>query len=134
VVSGPRAESVYTDGLIEDHRRDISEGFRALARVMRRSRTQSAERTCQLVQSAMLGSGTRADDVCIPALRRQGQRLAGVVGVGVGLTPSFWPTMNAATTSSSQLTTTTMRCLADQPATRSTTGARTWEAGSFVVR
>jgi PAS domain S-box-containing protein len=64
---------LYTDGLIEDRRRDISEGFSALAHAVRRSHTQTAERTCQFVQSAMLGSGTRADDVCILALRRQGQ-------------------------------------------------------------
>ena len=64
---------LYTDGLIEDRRRDIAEGFSALARAMRRSRTQTAERTCQFVQSAMLGSGTRADDVCILAIRRQDQ-------------------------------------------------------------
>jgi PAS domain S-box-containing protein len=64
---------LYTDGLIEDRRRDIAEGFSALARAMRRSRTQTAERTCQLVQTAMLGSGTRADDVCILAIRRQDQ-------------------------------------------------------------
>jgi PAS domain S-box-containing protein len=60
---------LYTDGLVEDRRRDIGEGFRALTRAMRQSRTQTAERTCQLVQSAMLGSGTRADDVCILAIR-----------------------------------------------------------------
>jgi len=64
---------LYTDGLIEDRRRDIAEGFGALARAMRRSVTQTAERTCQLVQSAMLGSGSRDDDVCILALRVQAQ-------------------------------------------------------------
>ena len=64
---------LYTDGLIEDRRRDIAEGFGALARAMRRSVAQTAERTCQLVQSAMLGSGSRDDDVCMLALRVQGQ-------------------------------------------------------------
>ncbi|HEY6786936.1 MAG TPA: PP2C family protein-serine/threonine phosphatase, partial [Trebonia sp.] len=64
---------LYTDGLIEDRRRDITEGFSALARAMRPSRTQTAERTCQCAQAAMLGSGTRADDVCILAIRRQDQ-------------------------------------------------------------
>jgi PAS domain S-box-containing protein len=63
---------LYTDGLIEDRQRDISEGFNALARAMRPSRTQTAERTCQLVQTALLGPGARADDVCILAIRRQG--------------------------------------------------------------
>jgi len=33
---------LYTDGLIEDRRRDITEGFSALARAMRPSRTQTA--------------------------------------------------------------------------------------------
>ena len=59
---------LYTDGLIEDRRRDIAEGFGALARAMRGSLTQTAERTCQFVQTAMLGSGTRVDDVCILAV------------------------------------------------------------------
>jgi serine phosphatase RsbU (regulator of sigma subunit) len=69
----PRATLLlYTDGLIEDRRRDITEGFGDLARAMRRSTNQTAERTCQFVQSAMLGSGTRADDVCILAIRRVG--------------------------------------------------------------
>jgi serine phosphatase RsbU (regulator of sigma subunit) len=62
---------LYTDGLIEDRRRDITEGFSALVRAMRPSPTQTAERTCQFVQTAMLGSGTRADDVCILAIRRR---------------------------------------------------------------
>jgi PAS domain S-box-containing protein len=80
---------LYTDGLIEDRRRDIAEGFGALARAMRRSLTQTSERTCQFVQSAMLGSGTRADDVCILALRRQDLRrpdlpLAPVAGCHAG--------------------------------------------------
>ncbi|MCW2929822.1 MAG: putative sensor protein [Actinomycetia bacterium] len=64
---------LYTDGLIEDRRRDIAEGFGALARAMRRCLTQTAEQTCQFVQAAMLGSGTRADDVCILAIRIQDQ-------------------------------------------------------------
>jgi Stage II sporulation protein E (SpoIIE)/GAF domain len=46
---------LYTDGLIEDRRRDIAEGFSAHAWAMRRSVTQTAERTCQFVQTAMLG-------------------------------------------------------------------------------
>jgi PAS domain S-box-containing protein len=62
---------LYTDGLIEDRHRDITEGFRALARAIRGSRTKTAEQDCQCAQSAMLGSGTRADDVCMLAIRRQ---------------------------------------------------------------
>jgi PAS domain S-box-containing protein len=62
---------LYTDGLIEDRRRDIAEGFSALARAMRPCDTRTAEQTCQCAQTAMLGSGTRADDVCMLAIRRQ---------------------------------------------------------------
>jgi PAS domain S-box-containing protein len=64
---------LYTDGLIEDRRRDITEGFSALARAIRGSRTQTAEHVCQCAQTAMLGSGTRADDVCILAIHRPDQ-------------------------------------------------------------
>jgi serine/threonine-protein kinase RsbW len=63
---------LYTDGLIEDRRRDIAEGFGALARAVRRYPAQTAEQTCQCVQAAMLGSGMRADDVCILAIHLQG--------------------------------------------------------------
>jgi PAS domain S-box-containing protein len=56
---------LYTDGLIEDRRRDITEGFGALAEAMRACPAQAAKRTCQCVQSAMLGSGRRDDDICI---------------------------------------------------------------------
>ncbi|HEX3964555.1 MAG TPA: SpoIIE family protein phosphatase [Trebonia sp.] len=59
---------LYTDGLIEDRRRDINEGFDALAQAVRRCPGQTAERTCQCVQTAMLGSGGRDDDVCILAI------------------------------------------------------------------
>jgi serine phosphatase RsbU (regulator of sigma subunit) len=62
---------LYTDGLIEDRRRDIAEGFSALARAMRPCDTRTAEQACQCAQTAMLGSGTRADDVCMLAIRRQ---------------------------------------------------------------
>jgi PAS domain S-box-containing protein len=59
---------LYTDGLIEDRRRDINEGFGALARAVRHCPDQTAERTCQCVQTAMLGPGRRDDDVCILAI------------------------------------------------------------------
>jgi len=62
---------LYTDGLVEDRRRDIAEGFGGLARAMRRSLARTAEQTCQFVQTTMLGSGSRADDVCILAVRLQ---------------------------------------------------------------
>ena len=65
---------LYTDGLIEDRRRDIAEGFSALALAMRPCDTRTAEQACQCAQAAMLGSGTRADDVCMLAIRRQDRR------------------------------------------------------------
>jgi serine phosphatase RsbU (regulator of sigma subunit) len=64
---------LYTDGLIEDRRRDITEGLSALAQGMRRSPAQTAEQDCQHAQATMLGPGTRADDVCILAIRRRSQ-------------------------------------------------------------
>jgi PAS domain S-box-containing protein len=60
----------YTDGLIEDRHRDISEGFAALIAAMRLAAGQTAEQTCRWVQAALLGSASRADDVCVLAVRR----------------------------------------------------------------
>jgi hypothetical protein len=66
----------YTDGLIEDRRRDITDGLSALAGVMARVMASpaplSAERTCAVVQAAMLGETPRADDVCLLAIRLTG--------------------------------------------------------------
>jgi PAS domain S-box-containing protein len=58
----------YTDGLIEDRRRDITDGLNALAGVMGQVPSLSAEKTCATVQAALLGE-TRADDVCLLAVR-----------------------------------------------------------------
>jgi PAS domain S-box-containing protein len=63
----------YTDGLIEDRHRDIGEGFAALAEAMRPGASRSAQQTCTAVQEALLGSGSRADDVCLLAVRLTGQ-------------------------------------------------------------
>lgn len=60
---------LYTDGLIEDRRRDISEGFTALATAMGPAASRSAEQTCTAVQAALLGSASRADDICLLAAR-----------------------------------------------------------------
>ena len=63
----------YTDGLIEDRRRDISDGLSslasAMAAVMGGPEPLSAERTCATVQAALLGDTPRADDVCLLAVR-----------------------------------------------------------------
>jgi PAS domain S-box-containing protein len=62
----------YTDGLIEDRRRDISEGLRVLAETLQRSAPSSAEQTCATVQAALLGTAARDDDVCILTARLTG--------------------------------------------------------------
>ncbi len=59
----------YTDGLIEDRRRDITEGFRTLASAMRQASLQTAAQTCAAAQAALLAGGQRADDVCLLAAR-----------------------------------------------------------------
>ena len=61
----------YTDGLIEDRRRDISEGLTALADTLRRSGPASAEQTCATVQAALVGT-ERHDDICLLTARRVG--------------------------------------------------------------
>src|SRR6202142_1129525 len=68
----------YTDGLIEDRSRDISDGLSALADVMSGvmggPAPLSAERTCAVVQAALLGDTPRSDDVCLLAVRLTGLR------------------------------------------------------------
>ncbi len=59
----------YTDGLIESHDRDISEGFTALAGAMRQTRGLTADQTCTTVQTVLLAGAPRADDVCLLAGR-----------------------------------------------------------------
>ncbi|HEX4833291.1 MAG TPA: SpoIIE family protein phosphatase [Trebonia sp.] len=55
----------YTDGLVEDRRRDIAEGLGALRVALEKVPGDSAEDACQFAQASMLGSAARADDVCI---------------------------------------------------------------------
>jgi PAS domain S-box-containing protein len=62
----------YTDGLIEHRGRDITDGLGALAGAMRRACGLTAERTCTSVQDALLGTGERADDVCLLIARIPG--------------------------------------------------------------
>ena len=63
----------YTDGLIEDRRRDISDGLGALADVMSVTMGSpaplSAERTCAAVQAASPANTPWADDVRLLAVR-----------------------------------------------------------------
>ncbi len=62
----------YTDGLIEDRHRDITDGLAVLAETLRRSGPGSAERTCAAVQAALLSTGPRHDDVCLLTARLAG--------------------------------------------------------------
>ncbi len=69
----PGAEVLfYTDGLIEDRHRDITDGLDALAVAMRSSTAVSAEETCVAAQAMLPGSTPRADDVCLLAARLTG--------------------------------------------------------------
>jgi serine/threonine-protein kinase RsbW len=61
----------YTDGLIEDRRRDISVGFTALADALQRSGPGSAEHTCASLEAALV-SAARLDDVCLLTARLTG--------------------------------------------------------------
>ncbi len=60
---------LYTDGLIEDRNRDITDGLTILAETLRRSGPGSAAQTCAAVHAALLGSAQRDDDVCLLTAR-----------------------------------------------------------------
>jgi PAS domain S-box-containing protein len=62
----------YTDGLIEDRHRDISNGLTVLAETLQRCNPSSAEQTCATVQAALLGTTKRDDDVCLLTARLTG--------------------------------------------------------------
>lgn len=64
----------YTDGLIEDRRRDLSTGLAALSRAMRTSRDCNAGQTCAAVQAALVPRTPRADDICLLAARLTGDQ------------------------------------------------------------
>jgi serine phosphatase RsbU (regulator of sigma subunit) len=63
---------LYTDGLIEDRRRDVSTGMRMLAGALHRSAPRTAEQMCTVAERAMLGPAPRADDICLLAARTRG--------------------------------------------------------------
>ena len=62
----------YTDGLIEDRHRDITDGLDALAVAMRSFTAVSAEQACVVAQAMLPGSAPRADDICLLAARLTG--------------------------------------------------------------
>jgi PAS domain S-box-containing protein len=59
----------YTDGLIEDRRRDIDEGLGALAVTLRQSGASTAGQIRSAGESVLQGEPSRADDVCLLAAR-----------------------------------------------------------------
>ena len=63
---------LYTDGLIEDRRHDVSTGMGTLADALRRSAPRTAEQVCSVAERAMLGPAPRADDICLLAARTRG--------------------------------------------------------------
>jgi hypothetical protein len=73
---------LYTDGLIEDRHRDITEGLGQLAGAMRQAAGLTAEQTCTTVQAALLGTTARAYDVCLLAARLTSSPLAGLRRAG----------------------------------------------------
>lgn len=62
----------YTDGLIEDRHRDITEGLTILAETLWRCGPRSAAETCATVDAALLGTARRHDDVCLLTARLTG--------------------------------------------------------------
>lgn len=60
---------LYTDGLVEDRHRPLADGLTALADALRACGPRSAEETCATVQATLLGTASRADDVCLLAAR-----------------------------------------------------------------
>ena len=66
----------YTDGLIEDRQRSLTEGLATLARTLRRAAPSSAEQMCVAAQAGLLGGAERADDVCLLAARLTGRLAA----------------------------------------------------------
>jgi len=67
----------YTDGLIEDRSRDITEGLAALAQALRQAVPGSAEQMCAAAQTVLPSGAARADDVCLLAARLTGVLAAG---------------------------------------------------------
>ena len=63
---------LYTDGLIEERHRDITEGLDALAAAMRAGASRSAEQSCATALAMLPAGAPRADDVCLLAARLTG--------------------------------------------------------------
>ena len=64
---------LYTDGLIEDRERDITDGLSLLAGALQRSGARSASQVCKAAESVLRDAPARADDVCLLALHLPGE-------------------------------------------------------------
>lgn len=64
-----QAVLLYSDGLVEDRSRSLGEGLDALAAVFAHEEPAGAEKICAAAQAALLEGPTRADDVCLLAVR-----------------------------------------------------------------
>jgi serine phosphatase RsbU (regulator of sigma subunit) len=62
----------YTDGLIENRCRDIDEGLGALAAAVMQPGACTADQICDAAESVLQGDASRADDVCLLAVRLAG--------------------------------------------------------------
>lgn len=60
---------LYSDGLVEDRSRSIDQGLETLAAAFADLTLRSADEICATAQGALLRTETRADDVCLLAVR-----------------------------------------------------------------
>ncbi|HZC40605.1 MAG TPA: SpoIIE family protein phosphatase, partial [Streptosporangiaceae bacterium] len=60
---------LYTDGLIEDRHRDLSDGLATLAAAIRRRTPVTAQQICDAAEGVLGEAPGRADDVCLLAVR-----------------------------------------------------------------
>jgi PAS domain S-box-containing protein len=59
----------YTDGLIEDRYRDISDGLSTLSATLTRAPASTAAGICAAAEQVLSSAPTRADDVCLLAIQ-----------------------------------------------------------------
>ncbi|HEX6248557.1 MAG TPA: SpoIIE family protein phosphatase [Nocardioidaceae bacterium] len=60
---------LYSDGLVEDRRRPIDEGFDDIAAAFTGATVRSAEEMCATVRARLLATPDQEDDVCLLAVR-----------------------------------------------------------------
>ena len=60
---------LYSDGLIENRSQSLDEGLSALVSAMTDSTADTADDLCRIAEQELLDESTRADDVCMLAVR-----------------------------------------------------------------